>query len=553
MRFALCCALLVGAGALAAGCGSKVTTAEGASDANAGPVKRGGTVTIGEEQEPQCLNMKIACGNMAVADDMYTPMYDPLIGVDDKQQYAPVLATRVPSTANGDVADTPSGGMDVKVSIRPEARWSDLRPITCEDLRFTWKLYMDDRWQIVARTGWELLDDVECVDQRTAIYHFSKPYALFLAMFTLAPLPKHALHGKDFNSYLNERQPVTSGPFLFDHWTRNVEIVLKRNPHYWNAGPDKKPYIDKLRFVFVASTETLKIQLRTGEVDIVNPPPDSTLREELEHTPRIGFQIAPDTTWEHVSYNARKWPTNDVAVRQAISYSIDRQQITDVVLKRQAKVIDSPLLPQQGEYYNPAFAKYKVSNAKARQILEKAGWKRTGTYYSKNGKPLVVTFKSTAANQLRQKVGQLMQQSLKRSGIKAELGFEEPSVFFSQTTLQGNFNMAIWGTTSGLDANLRTLFSCDMIPTKANKYSGSNTDFWCNQHVTDLLKQGEVEPDVAKRQKLYREVQDVLADEAPVLPLFQRPATIAYNEHLHGIHVNPFAGRTWNAKDWWKD
>lgn len=550
LRVFVLSALLVLAGSLLSGCGAAADDAVAAKDA--GPPKRGGTITIGEEQEPQCLNMKIACGGMAVADDMYTPMYDALLTVDAEEQYAPLLATRIPTTQNGDVVENEDGSMDVTMRLKPTARWSDKRPITCEDLVFTWKTMMDERWTIISRTGWDLISEVECLDQRTAVYHFTERYALFLNIVGGAPLPKHSVQGKDFNSYLNERQPVTSGPFKFGYWTRSVEIVLKRNENYWNAGPNDLPYADELRFVFLPSAETSKIQVRTGEVDVIFPPPDSTLKDELENMPRIGFQLAPDTTRELVHFNSRKWPTSEEAVRQAISYSIDRKQITDTVLKGQAKELNSPLLPQNEGYYIASFEKYHLDNAKARKILEADGWKKGGTYYEKNGKPLVITLKSTAGNDLRQKVGQLMQQSLAKSGIRAELEFVNSSVFFSQTTIQGNFNMAIWGTTSGLVPDLRTMFACDMIPTRANKYSGNNNDNWCDERATELLKKGAVEPDVPTRQKHYREVQQILGDQAAILPLFQRPGAIAYGDKIRGIDINPLAGRTWNAQSWWR-
>lgn len=539
--------MLLAAAAFAAGCGSSADSADAAAD---GPPERGGVVTIGADQQPACLNNKIVCGTMAATSEITGPLYDELITINKEGVYAPKMATRIPSTANGDVVETPDGGMTVKISVVPQARWSDGRPVTCEDLVFTWKTMMDERWTVAGRNGWDLITKIDCLDQRTALYTFKERYALFMGIVGGPPMPKHVLDGKDFNTFLNDKITVTSGPYLFDHWTRSVEIVLKRNPNYWNKGAEEKPYLDELRWVFVPNTNTLKIQLRTGEVDMISPPPDSTLIQELKGMSRVQYQSEPDVYWEQLAFNNAKFPTNELAVRQAIAYSVDREQIADVVLKKQVGVLDSPILPAQKGYHVPSYKRYRADSKKAQEVLEKAGWKKDGAYYAKGGKPLVVTFKSTAGNDLRLKVAQLMQQALKQNGIRMEISMEPAEVFFGQTTVQGTFHLGLWAWSSSIEPSMRNILSCDKIPSEANEYSGQNNYRWCNKRATKLLKAADVEPDTAQRQAMTREVQEIMADEMPVLPIFQRPGTIAYGLGMRGVDINPLAGRTWNTYEW---
>jgi peptide/nickel transport system substrate-binding protein len=546
-RFVLLAFVLFCAGVIAAGCGSSAESA--AADPNA-PKQHGGELVIGMDQEPQCLNSMIACGSMAATSMIMDSIFEAMLTVDAKGEYAPGMATEVPTKENGAVVETPDGGMTVTLHVNPLAKWSDGTPVTCEDVKFRWETTMDERWMIISRKGWELIKNVECVDRLTAKYTFGERYAPYLGIVGAAPLPKHVLDGKDFNTYFNDSIKIASGPFTLKRWDRSVAIYLEKNENYWNKGNDDKPYLDTVKYVFVADTNTLKIQLRTGEVDVINPPPDSTLKEELETFPRGDFQIEPGIYWEQIAFNTSKAPTNDVNVRQAIARSIDRDQITDVVLKGQVKRLDSTILPAQKDFYVPAWQDVKPDAKAAGEYLEKSGYKKSGQYYTKNGKPLTVVFKSTAGNNLRLKVAQLLQQRLKANGIKMEIALEPPNVFFGQSTVQGAFDMALWAWSSSIDPSQTSLFSCDSIPSKANEYSGQNNYRYCNEDVSAWMKESDVTTDVAKRAELLKKIQEQMAADMPMLPMFQRPETIAYSERAAGMDANPLGGLVWNVADW---
>jgi peptide/nickel transport system substrate-binding protein len=538
---------LLAAALLASGCGSSADTAAADPDA---PKQHGGTVTIGMDQEPQCLNQLIQCGSMAATSMIAASIFDALIDVDAEGNYAPKIAEEVPTKENGAVVDAPDGGMTVTVKIKPEAKWSDDRPITCDDVAFGWQTRMDDRWQIVSRKGWELITDVQCPDRQTAVFVFAERYAPYLGLVGAAPLPKHVLDGKDFNKYFNEDIPIASGPFQLDHWDRAVEVVLTRNENYWNAGADDKPFLDSIRYVFVADTNTLKIQLRTGEVNVISPPPDSTLKEELEGFPRTGVQIEPGIYWEQIAFNNAKPPTDDINVRFAIAHAIDRDQITEVVLKGQVERLDSTLLPAKKEYYVPAWGDITYDEDKVQQYLEKSGYQRNGQYYEKDGKVLTVEFKSTAGNNLRLKVAQLLQQRLKANGIKMDIALEPPNVFFGQSTVQGNYGIGLWAWSSGIDPSQETMFPCDQIPSEANEFSGQNNYRYCNEEVSALIAKGNVTTDLSERIAITHRIQELMAADMPLLPLFQRPETLAYTDSTQGMDNNPLGGIVWNSYDW---
>jgi peptide/nickel transport system substrate-binding protein len=266
--------------------------------------------------------------------------------------------------------------------------------------------------------------------------------------------------------------------------------------------------------------------------------------------PRSDFQSEPGAFWEQLAFNTANGPLKDVRVRQAIAYSIDRDQIAETVLKGQVKVLNSTILPAKEEYYVPAWEKYKAEPKKAQALLEEAGYERDGTYYAKDGKPLTVVFKSTAGNPLRLKVSQLLQQRLKANGIQMEIVLEPANVFFGQSTVQGAYDIGLWAWSSGVDPGQRTTFSCDSIPSEANENSGQNFYRYCNEDVTKWLEESEVTTSVDDRIALTKQIQEQMAEDMALLPLFQRPETIAYTNRVRGMESNPLGGLVWNVADW---
>ena len=538
----LCACMLV-----AVGCGSE-TPADGA--AASGPPRHGGQIILGMDQEPPCLNTMLVCGGMAAASLMTSPVWDSFIAINRDGKHYPLMATEIPTTENGGVA-TVGGKMVVRMGIRDEAHWSDNAPVTCDDMVFTWQTIMSDKWQIGSRLGWDQIEAITCPTPKKIEIRFSKPYAPYLSVVGAAPLPKHDIEGKDFNTYLNAGAPVSSGPFIFDSWKRNVEYVLKRNPNYWNKGSNDLPYLDKLKYTFIKDTNTMKIQLRTGEVDWINPPPDTSLVDELKSYPRARYQSIPGGFWENFAFNSQAQPTSDINVRKAIAHSIDRKQLTDVVLRGQTVPLNSTLLPAAKEFYLPAWEQYDYSPEKAKSYLEKAGYKRSGQYFTKGGKDLTITFSTTAGNALREKVAQLLQQTFKKIGIRMEIETELPQVFFAQTLPSGKYQTAEWAFSSSVDPTQTSLFSCDQIPTKENNFMGSNNYRYCNEETTRLLKLADASPDIEKRAAALKDVQRIMADDIPLLPLYQRPETVAYTTRLQNVQNNPLGGQLWNVAEWW--
>jgi peptide/nickel transport system substrate-binding protein len=123
-------------------------------------------------------------------------------------------------------------------------------------------------------------------------------------------------------------------------------------------------------------------------------------------------------------------------------------------------------------------------------------------------------------------------------------------VFFGQSTVQGAYDMGLWAWSSGIDPSQITMFTCDSIPSEANDYEGQNNYRYCNEQVSAWMKEADVTTSVPERAELTKKIQEQMAADMPMLPMFQRPETIAYTDRARGLDANPLGGLVWNVMDW---
>jgi peptide/nickel transport system substrate-binding protein len=532
------CVLVLG---VLAGCAPSGGTGGGGTTGLT-PVK-GGTLTIGYEQEPAILNPFITGGDMMATKDVLSNVLLGLVRIKPDFSYEPMIAESIPELSNGLVTENP---FTVTWKIKKNAVWSDGTPITANDVKFTYDTIMDPKWQILSKSGYEEITKAEVIDDQTIKFTFKAPYAPYREMFSSSYmiLPKAALEGKDFNTVMNESVPVASGPFKFKEWAKGDHITLVRNDKYWGA----QAYLDQVVWKWVPDTNTEIAQLKTGEVDAVNPSPDPSLIDQLKTAGTV--MADPGTVWEHLAFQLEKPDVSDLKVRQAIAYTIDRQKIVEQVMLGQVKPLQDIFVPEQPTYFSSAWAQYTPDKVKAEGLLVEAGYaKGADGFYAKDGKKLTLEFSTTAGNTGREKMFQILQAQLKEVGIDVKLNFIDASTFFGTTTVQGKFQVGEWAWVASPDPSVKTLFSSEQIPP-----TGQNYYRYKNAEVTALINQADNTMDPVKRAELSKQISKLMAADLPLIPLYQRLSILAVKNYVHGAKNNAtLEGAFWNLGDWWKE
>ena len=538
------------AAVLAAACGS-----DGPDDAT-----RGGTLVDAEDQAPPILNVLLADGATVAGQRVMSNVMQNLLTVDDTGAYVPQLAESVPT---GD--DVQAGPLRVTFRLRPEARWSDGRAVTSADAVFTWRTMMAPENQVASRTGWDEIREIQpgrtasggsCAARTCFTVVFRGDYAPWRDVFSVSGgyylLPRHVLRGEDFNTVWNDGGVIGSGPFTLQSYQPRVRAVLARDPDYWaSADADGGPFLDRIVVNFLDGPGAALAALRQGEAQMASPPPDPALIERARAIEDVEVQSVPSVFFEHLILNTEAAPLDDARVRQALAYALDRGQVTEVLLDDSVPVLQSLLRPFQLGY-SPAYERYGHDPDRARDLLAQAGWTAgEDGIVEKDGRELTIPLVTTSESELRRTTARLLADQAREAGIRIVPRPESSDRIFGSMLGQGDFVAVMVAFGGGVDPSPTALLASDQIPTEGNQFSGQNVYRWSNAEADRLLARSDRQVDDAARAESLARLQELLAEEVPLIPLYQQPNTVAHVTGLEGVRVNPTQAEVfWNSAEW---
>ena len=299
-------------------------------------------LTVGYDQEPAILNPFIVGGETVATTDMVAGILEKPYEIQPDLSIAPELAEGWPTVLSEDP-------LVVEYRLKEDLTFSDGAALTSADAKFTYNAIMNEGHSIISRKGWDKIESFETPDEQTVRMTFSEPYAAWRDLISGSQsgiLPRHVYRRKDFNRTLNE-EIVGSGPYMLREWNKGQNIILEENPNYWGEPPS----IPQITFRFIPNAGKLNTFLQSDEVSFINPPLKAGLEEKLESYEGVQVESAAGTLWEHIAFNTNK--VNNLKLRQAIAYGIDREQLLDKTLPGQVEPLDSVLVPEQELFYTP--------------------------------------------------------------------------------------------------------------------------------------------------------------------------------------------------------
>jgi peptide/nickel transport system substrate-binding protein len=301
------------------------------------------------------------------------------------------------------------------------------------------------------------------------------------------------------------------------------EVIVERNPDYWGA----KARIEHVRFNVVPDPTTRALELRKGSADVaVNAvTPDVVLT--LERETKLDVLRAPGTVLQYMGFNLRDPILKDVRVRQALAYAMDRGPILQYLWRGFAQAADS-ILPVQSWAYTNEVATYAYDPARARRILDEAGYKPV------DGIRFHLVMKTSTEESTRLIVA-VLQQQLRAVGIALDIRTFEFATFYSDVT-KGAFQVYSlrWiGGNEDPDIFDYAFDSAKFPP------QGANRGFFSDPRVDGLIAQGRKELDQNKRKAIYLEIQRILAEQLPSLNLWYLDNVLIHNPRVRNLTLNP--------------
>ena len=538
---------------LVAGCGSSSGSSGSGASASSNTPKMGGTLNVAFQGEPTGLDPAVAWELESWSTEhcifnqllTYQPAPGmPVIGTD--------IATEVPSVANGGITN---GGKTYTFHLRHGVMFQApvSREVTASDFKWSLERMLNPKMSPRAPAGY-LYDTIvgvtafaagkaphvtgiKVIDPYTLEIDLTQPDYVFNDVMSL---PFAAVLAKEWEAkYSNSaiaRHPLGTGPFVFDHWTSGQEIVLKRNPNYFMKG---HPYLDEIKEEFAASSTTALLQLESGQIDVLGSGIPSEQYVQVSNNPTWKGQIniAPQVAWYYTFMNVHVKPFDNPLVRQAVNYAINTAKIQKLFYG-QAQPLNQVLPAGMPGHVNGATF-YTYDPAKAKQLLTQAGYPKgfSVTFYCHNVDPMP-------------KLAQSIQNDLAAVGIKAQIKQMAAAPYWGLIARQ-SAKVPIGLTDWYMDYPdpsdwIGPLFSKSSAMTDG----GANVSWFWNPQVEALYAKALPMAPGPARTQLFSQMQQIIMQQAPVVPLYQPIFTTMSSKNTGGFFTS--IAWTFEFPSYWK-
>lgn len=502
---------------LASACSSSSTSSSPATvpgRQTTGPPKYGGTL-VAALPDPGQLNPGITTSGLT--HQVTGQIFNGLVRLDEELQPQPDLAKSWQASDDN---------RTYTLNLAEGVRWHDGRPFSSADVKFTFEeVLVKFSQRTIAALG-PILESIATPDPITVVFRFKQAYPPFMSLVDEdnAPiLPKHLYEGTDPFTNPANAKPVGTGPFRFESKADGDRITLVRNPDYFKAG---EPYLDRIIFRLIANPVQALQAFQAGEVNLLSPIPPQV--EQLKSLPgavvtekgRLGFsrviRLIP---------NIRRKPFDDVRVRQALAYSVDREFIAKTVYAGLFKPATGPITRGLDWAYTPDVTNYARDVMKAEALLDSAGLAP-----GPDGVRLRVPF---LFDQSFAPVADILKQQLGEVGIALDLQLVEFNTWVQKVYLQWDFDLGYSQLTDIPDPDFaaKSVFTCANIV----KVPFVNAQGYCNQKVDALFTQAASEPDRSSRAALYKEAQQIIVEDQPQIFLVDGIGPWAFSADFKGI------------------
>ena len=483
-----------------AACGGKEKKESAAADEN--------RLIVALQSSPTNLDGRV--GNDNASGRIFDLCCRGLIQVTPELDYAPDLASSW---------ETPDD-RTIIFHLNPAAKFHDGRPLTAQHVK---KTYEDVINQVVPNpkaAGYSSVKSIEATDAHTVVFHLKEPNGGLFDNLNMPILPPDA----DANKY--KIAPISAGPYRVVEFKTDERVELEANEH-WIGGA---PKIKRITVRIIPDGTTRVLEMRRGTVNFeVNQIPFENV-EEFEKNDKVQVVKKPGSVWQYLAFNLKKPILMKVEVRRAIAHAIDRQRITQDLLRGHGVVTDTMF--GQGHWVRaenlPTYA-YDVNRAK--QLLDQAGHPDPDGDGPQPRFELSFKTSTDAEAGLR---AQMIQQMLMQVGIKVNIQSSEFGTFYEDIT-KGNFDLFSLSRNGIGDPDFyNIIFYSKNVPPE-----GQNRGYYNNPRVDRLIMEGRSTFDRAKRKQIYGEIQRIVQEDLPYVSLYHQINVAVMDKNLQGYTMYP--------------
>jgi peptide/nickel transport system substrate-binding protein len=471
----------------------------------------GNVLVVGVTSGPNNLDPRVGTDDVSAKTAQL--VFNNLMTLDDHLRVVPDLAERLENTDPTTYVAT----------LRRGVRFHDGHELTSDDVVFTFQSLLDPAFISPRKGAFRMVRAIEAVDRYTVRFQLKEPFASFPVNLVIPIVPAGAGPG------LREH-PVGTGPYRFVKYATDDRVELAPFADYFGGAPKNGGVVLKV----VPDDIMRGLELRKGTMDIVINDLAPDIIYQLGQDPRLQLIESPGTDYQYIGVNLRDSVLQDVRVRQAIAYAIDKVAIIEH-LRRGLATSSAGMLPPVSWAFEPGVRTYPHDPAKARRLLDQAGYPDPDADGPAPRFRLSLKVSNSEFNRLQSSV---LQQDLAAVGIALDVRTYEFATLYADV-LKGSFQLFTLQWVGGAVADpdiLRRVFHSGQVPP-----TGFNRSFFGDPHVDHLLDEASLTADDMKRREIYSEVQKVIAEEQPYISLWCKTNVAVAQKSLTGFHIPPTA------------
>ena len=479
-------------------------------------------------------------------------------------------------------------GNDYIIHLRHGIKWSDGKPITADDVVFTWQNIIFDGFGNTSTRDSIIIDGklptVKKIDDYTVEFKTPQPFAPFIRMLSTSIAPKHIFEpavkkGKEYfetflSTNIDPKILVTSGAFKLKEYVPAQRVVFERNPNYYmiNKNNQKLPYLDKLVYLIVGDINNEVLKFEGGELDTIGLQGANVARfKELEkHSNFKVYNLGPDTGTMFVSFNLnnrkdkngkyfvdlkkQRW-FQDKNFRQAVDYAIDRKNMVLNI----ANGLAAPLYTAESLnsiYLNKNLKPYDRNIEKSKDFLKKSGywWDKKGHLMDKFGNHVEFNLFTNAGNTEREAIGVMVKQDLEDLGMKINFKPIEFNSLVNKLVNTSDWDIVIMGLTgSPLEPNggknvWMSNGTLHMFNQRPAGYTKDDRYPW-EKELDYLYTQGALATTFEARKKFYDEYQKIVYEEKPFVYIYSPLRITAIRTKFKNVFPTSLGGVTYNIEE----
>jgi peptide/nickel transport system substrate-binding protein len=428
-------------------------------------------------------------------------IYEGLIQVDKDGQLVGLLAT------DWTISDD---GLHYTFKLKKGVKFHDGSSFTAEDVKYTYNRVMDPKTGYAKASNYMVIDQIQTPDDYTVEFTLSKAYSPFLALVS-------KIHILPSDSDINfDLQTVGTGPFYLKEWNRDRYLHLIKFEDYHVEGI---PYLDEAYFRVIPDENSRFISLQTGAVDVI-PRIDQSFMSRIERDPSVKYERAPMNLVQFMAINNKRAPLDDVRIRQAVNYAIDRELLIEFVAEGLARPLTTHMTLMSP--YALEYNKYPYNLEKAMELLEKAGY---------SFGELELTIALPQPYEFHQRTGEVIAQMLEAVGIKTKLQIVEWGTWISDVYNGRDYDM----TVIGIEGEPDPYIYLDRFYSYASR-NFTNVD---SEEIDQWLDQLAIESEFEIRKQLVDKILKELVDQAASCWLMEPDEIVALKNKVMGWTIYP--------------